>query len=532
MTPVLRDAITVCQVLGLRYLWIDSLCIQQDGDSTDWEEQSQEMSHIFGNSWLTICAPVAKSCLQGFLDHMDRHSGTIEIELGATENQQAQGSFCLRLLTVNGKPGFEDGYYFSKLAPLDRDLNYSEWNTRGWVFQERLLSRRLLYFGARMIHFQHGDHVISENGYSVDDDFFDPRLTAQGGGTMRYCATDLLHQLQMVQDQGRFITEFWYKLVTVVNPSNFTDRRDILPAIAGVARRVHECTKHRYLAGLWEEDLCCGLLWDFVATSDHVGPRFSPASLPQLLEIIKEANSIAPSWSWASRRMGLGFKITNQDHMTCRVRRHLRADFKILQSRVLVDGVNTYGRIRSASISLFGARIGLLPDALASTKRLKGNLQCEILPGFWAFVRTDWVPSSFRATGIEKPMQVQSQLLLIASCCSDWSGSGETRPMSMATHNEQAESKAEPRVFVERLLEAMKPGYKGSFYKDNHPDFDAAVDCDPCSDHTLRRDVWGLLIYPAGPADTFYRVGTFFSRAQHGGSAIFEGIESRRLDLI
>lgn len=547
MTPVLRDAITVCRVLGLRHLWIDSLCIQQDGGSTDWEEQSQEMSHIFGNSWLTICAPAAKSCLEGFLDHIDRHSGTIEIEFGTTESQQAQGCICLRLLTLNGKPGFHYDHLLamSLLDPLQRDLKFSEWNTRGWVFQERILSRRLLYFGARMIHFQHGDRVSSENGSSNDGNYFDPSL-----GAMRYGATNLLHRLRIIQDQGPRILDLWYELVAVISPSNFTDRRDILPAIAGVARRVHEFTKHRYLAGLWEEDLFCGLLWDTRPSTDHLIRRSTSASLPQLLKAIKKADSIAPSWSWASRRSFLEFRIANQSLMTCRVRRHLRADTRILQSRVLVDGVNPYGRIRSASISLFGATMGLYQNSLklAFTRTMIDNLHCEILPGFWAFVTTDWKSMRPRATGIKRRMRMQLQLLLIASCCSDWSGNGETRPVSMAPHNEQAKAKAEPPqrphagVWSTNKLtnaemgnqydEALKPEYMYSFHDDSHPDFDVAVDCDLCSDHSLRRDIWGLLIYPAGPADTFYRVGTFFSRAQHGGSAIFEGIEPRRIELI
>lgn len=498
------------------------------------------MSHIFGSSWLTICAPAANSCLEGFLDHTDRHSGTIEIECVATEGQQPRGSFFLRLLTLNGKVGFLDHDRSTILDPLRRDLEYSEWNRRGWVFQERILSPRLLYFGARMIHFQHGDHMISETGFSIDRNFFDPRPRIG-----RYCATDLLHQLQKIQSQGPRITDFWYKLVTVISPSNFTDRRDRLPAIAGIARLVQEFTKHRYLAGLWEEDLCCGLLWNTTSAFPLFRSRFTPASLRQLLKITKKADSIAPSWSWASRRSHLKFRITNQTDMTCRVRRHLRADFEILQSRVLVDGVNTYGRIRSASICLFGATIGLHPSSLASIQRTVDGLQREILPGFWAFVQPDWKPIWPRNTGTKKRMRAHFQLLLISSCCSDWSRSGNARTAESVPLNERVESEAGPAKCPQAAVwpssemkedemweEARKPGYMDSFYDDRHSGFDAAVHCDLCSDQTLIRDIWGLLIYPAGPADTFYRVGTFFSRAQHGGSAIFEGAEQRRIVLV
>lgn len=496
------------------------------------------MSNVFGNSWLTICTPAANSCLEGFLDHTDRHAGTIEIEYVEEESQEARGSFFLRLLTLNGKPGFSDDGRLAVLPPLQRDLGYSEWNMRGWVFQEKVLSPRLLYFGARMIHFQRDGYIISENGFSTHGDFFDLKFD-----TRRNCTTNLLHQLQVIKNQGSFITDFWYRLVTVINPSNFTDRRDTLPAITGIARRVHEFTKHRYLAGLWEEDLCCGLLWSPAWTDEPLKSQFRPTSLRQLLKLIKKADLIAPSWSWASRRCLLEYEITNQNVLTCRVRRHLRADFKILQSRVRVDGVNTYGRIESASISLTGATMRLLPHSLAPTYRTLEHLQCEILPGLWAFVHTDWFPIKSKATGVKKQMRVQFQLLLISSCCSDWNRSSDNPTAQSGPHSERAGSKAvstesssgswsrhktPPAIWNASL----RPKYMESFYEDSHPGFDAAVHCHLCSDHTLRRDVWGLLIYPAGPPDTYYRVGTFFSRAQHGGSAIFDRAEPRRIELV
>lgn len=545
MTPVLRDAITVCRLLELRYLWIDSLCIQQEGDNADWEEQSQEMSHIFGNSWLTICALASNSCLEGFLDHVDRHSPTIQIQYVPEKSEQPQGSFFLRLFTLNGEPGFQDDHFIAARAPLVRDIKYSKWNSRGWVFQERILSPRLLYFGSRMVHFQHGSHVTSEDGSSIDGNF--PSML----NATRYCSTNLIHQLEMIQKDGPFITDLWYSLVSEFSPSNFTDRRDIFPAIAGVARRVHEFTKHRYLAGLWEEDFYCGLLWSPDLRSEHSMPRIPPASLRQVLRIIKRStHSIAPSWSWASRRSSLIFLITDQFNTTCRVRRHLRAEFTILESRVIVNGINPYGRIDNASISLFGSTLRLSPDSLSPiVQRMNPRLQlCELFPNLCVFVRPDWAPKAARASGIKKHMRTHFQLLLIASCCSDRRISSHKQAALSPSLGACAEPAPEPahhprpsiwsniiktpEIMKRKRQEAMKPEYRTSFYEDSHPGFDAAVDCDLCSDHALRRDIWGLLIYPAGPADTFYRVGTFFSRAQHGGSTIFEGTKPRRIDLI
>ncbi|KAH8756312.1 heterokaryon incompatibility protein-domain-containing protein, partial [Diaporthe sp. PMI_573] len=520
MTPVMRDAITVCRILGLRYLWVDSICIRQDGDTTDWEEQSQEMSHIFGNSWLTICAPASKSCLEGFLDHTDRHSRGIEIGYIPQDTLQIQGSFSLRVLTLDGKPGFSNGERIARMTPLLLDLECSEWNKRGWVFQERLLSPRLLYFGARMIHFQHGDYVASEDGSCVDGDFFSLSNPLLG---ILHHSTNLLHQLETIQNQGPFITDFWYSLIPAFSRSNFTDRKDTFPAIAGVARRVHEFINQKYLAGLWEEDLCCGLLWTPCRRILDSISRRPQASLQQVLQTIeKSATLIGPSWSWASRRARSEFMITNKTNATSRIRLHLRAEFKTLESRVLIDGVNPYGRINGASITLLGSMIRLSPGSLASMQRVSCRYQlCELFPGLFALIQPDWDPVKISgATGIKKKMRAHFQLLLTASCCSDWSTSSNTG----AAHRGPHEHLAEP--------ESMKPEYRTSFYEDSHPGFDARVHCDLCSDHTLRRDIWGLLLYPAGAPDEFYRVGTFFSRAQHGGSAIFEGTEPRRIKLL
>jgi hypothetical protein len=50
-----QDAITFVRRLGLRYLWIDSLCIIQD-DRADWERESAKMASIYTNAVLTIAA--------------------------------------------------------------------------------------------------------------------------------------------------------------------------------------------------------------------------------------------------------------------------------------------------------------------------------------------------------------------------------------------------------------------------------------------------------------------------------------------
>lgn len=52
---VIQDAIDLVRGLGIRYLWVDSLCIVQDS-ARSWNLNARVMDLIYGNAILTICA--------------------------------------------------------------------------------------------------------------------------------------------------------------------------------------------------------------------------------------------------------------------------------------------------------------------------------------------------------------------------------------------------------------------------------------------------------------------------------------------
>jgi hypothetical protein len=52
---VIRDAMDLVRRLGLRYLWVDSLCIVQNSKRS-WSLNARMMNVIYGNAHLTICA--------------------------------------------------------------------------------------------------------------------------------------------------------------------------------------------------------------------------------------------------------------------------------------------------------------------------------------------------------------------------------------------------------------------------------------------------------------------------------------------
>ena len=61
-----QDAITTTRWLGLRYLWIDSLCTLQD-NVADWEVQSADMARVYQGSEVVISATSAPNSKSGFL---------------------------------------------------------------------------------------------------------------------------------------------------------------------------------------------------------------------------------------------------------------------------------------------------------------------------------------------------------------------------------------------------------------------------------------------------------------------------------
>src|SRR3954452_14892826 len=54
------DAFEITRSLGVRYIWIDALCIIQD-DPEDWQLESAKMCDIYRNAYYTIAASAAAS---------------------------------------------------------------------------------------------------------------------------------------------------------------------------------------------------------------------------------------------------------------------------------------------------------------------------------------------------------------------------------------------------------------------------------------------------------------------------------------
>ncbi|TGO32865.1 hypothetical protein BHYA_0283g00130 [Botrytis hyacinthi] len=136
-----RDAITITRELGVQYLWIDSLCIIQDSKH-DWEQESQKMGTVYRDALVTIYAMSSEASTGGIIP--DPAYQPVE-----------KPSTTLTLADDNGME------VTVRVEPADRDLHdedlhrlaeSSPLSSRGWTFQEAILSPRHIYFGRKQIY--------------------------------------------------------------------------------------------------------------------------------------------------------------------------------------------------------------------------------------------------------------------------------------------------------------------------------------------------------------------------------------------
>ena len=263
LPATIQDAITVTRKLGLRYLWVDSLCIFQDSTS-DKDAEIAKMDQIYKNARLTISAASAERCQDGFLA---RRSWRGDFSPSTSYSS-------IPFACPNGKTGNvslrESMIYYSQMEPLNR---------RGWALQESILSSRVLIYSSWQMLWQCQTRKNWEGGRA---DYFitDPsELSA-------------LENLRLEDESGKgnvseetenALWTSWTDLVYQYSRRALTESSDKLPALSGLAARYQKDTNDVYCAGLWKANLLKGLKWQVPEPTDH---------RPSIYR--------APTWSWAS----------------------------------------------------------------------------------------------------------------------------------------------------------------------------------------------------------------------------------------
>ena len=120
LPKTVSDAILLIQSIGMRYLWVDALCIVQD-DPILSHDQISQMGSIYLKAIFTIVAAAGKDADAG-LPGVRPWSRTVD-----------QQSVDILLTAIDG-------------PHYDGEVRNSTWSTRGWTLQEEALSARRLIF--------------------------------------------------------------------------------------------------------------------------------------------------------------------------------------------------------------------------------------------------------------------------------------------------------------------------------------------------------------------------------------------------
>lgn len=290
----ITDACELCKRLGFRYLWVDALvsritggdqesettnspgiiqCIFQ-GEGGDWHIEAQNIASIYFNAVVTIASvdgsklDAASSLKPGLYDEETLRSSLSKI----TEPSCLTNELIYEALQESGN--------FASRA-------HGELDTRGWAFQEKILSRRIISITKEGIFWDCLRYSASDRrplcilgdfspGFrDVDDRKFKILLLAPHSSAM---------PATLPKQECYW---HWRKAVKEYTGRVLTSNRDRHIALAGITAKFCSVLSDECVLGIWRNDVLRSLLWS-VDTANK-------GTMNDSAGMIK-----GPSWSWVS----------------------------------------------------------------------------------------------------------------------------------------------------------------------------------------------------------------------------------------
>lgn len=245
------DSMAVCTAIEVPYLWVDRLCIIQDGCEANKLTQIGAMDQIYSHAVLTICA-------SGSVDSRSGLCGTHERPRICHQGHARIGTLDL-------------------LAQLPNEMDWRSqvWWKRAWTYQELLLSPRKLIFSPWEVTFRCDEHNKIE-------------FEGPTAGRSPHAP---------IANDGRRDSpaEAYFGVVSNYNNRALRFDTDIFNAFMGIFKRIFG-NVDQLLYGLPKLDFDEALLWNVCSN----GPEGQGQRVPRV--IVGSADIAIPSWSWASAR--------------------------------------------------------------------------------------------------------------------------------------------------------------------------------------------------------------------------------------
>lgn len=246
MPQTFKDAVTVTRYLGMRYIWIDSLCIVQD-DVLDWECEVARMADVYGYAYLVLGASSASDGTKGFLGRRHYSRGSVTVPCAASPRKFSK---------IHYRPVLD---HRKALFSANFDGPLSE---RGWAFQERALAKCFVSFG---------EFELEWACRSLEDcecDEFDLRKSQvgiEGDNSWRFRGSVGIHAKgdEMSTQDAHYFRRQWRK--SVISPYSgrkLTFQADKPVALSAISRVFQKRVDDELLAGLWRRELVHDLSWN------------------------------------------------------------------------------------------------------------------------------------------------------------------------------------------------------------------------------------------------------------------------------
>ena len=222
----IKDAIELVRSVGERYLWVDAICINQD-DEVEKAAFIGQMDNVFAWALLTIIAA----------GYAAAH-GLPGLRLGSREFSQ---------------PYVQVGDTLAIMRCVAQEeqhrLHYSEWNQRGWTFQERNVSRRCLIFTEKQVYWKCQMSIWNE------ENVFEPPEPGLWAMEASFACCDNF------EDDQIFTKKSMSNVVSQYSTRKFTFPRDSLDGLAGILHRMQINTGELFHWGLPTSRFDQALTW-------------------------------------------------------------------------------------------------------------------------------------------------------------------------------------------------------------------------------------------------------------------------------
>ncbi|KAL8368093.1 hypothetical protein RB599_003818 [Gaeumannomyces hyphopodioides] len=297
LSKTITDAIGVCRAVGMPYLWVDALCIVQD-DEVDKRNQIRDMGRIYKQAMFSIVAASAKRAADGFLNSHEQIMTTSAVF------------------------------------------------TRGWTFQEWLLSPRAVVFDSSQVSLYCRTKNFRPAGClampaSQEYQYDRLQLPASIFGGVETCPHDPIDRYAVAECEHSIAEHqhrVWMNLVYHYSKRDFSLPDDRQPALEGIVAELAAVWDDKYLAGFWGRTIIQHLAWRIDLGNQHIERVYNERTLGSW----EQKRPEGPSWSWVTSPDAVSL----YDEMAIADARLVRCDIQ------LASPMSPFGEVRSASLTI------------------------------------------------------------------------------------------------------------------------------------------------------------------------------------